>query len=229
MTRLTRFAVAALAALALAAAAGATSASAHTVLCAEHVAVCPANKIEPSGTYFNAGFGPGSGGELVLRPGFALGPISCEYGLMSTRTTSSSGSSLGATVAGSTSASSCGFTNREARGKSCSQFSFGSAEGSLEPSGGGNGVIKMGAEASPLLISFECFNFEEQIACTYKLTGAPLTYNTSAEFEFTAKEVSTALVSQTKGSTNWPCSKTAGFTFKSQGDTGFVNKGISTF
>jgi hypothetical protein len=224
----TKLALVALAAMALTAAIGSASASAHTVLCAEHVTTCPANKIEPAGTYFNAGTAPGYGTEMVLRPSFILGGISCEYGLISTRTTSSGGNPLGATVTGSTSASGCGFTSSGGKGKKCNQFSFGSAEGSLEPTGGGDGVIRMGSEASPLLISFECFNFEEQIACTYKLTGAPLTYNNAAEPQYSAKEATATLVSQTKGSTSWPCNKTGAFTLKLKSDGG-ANKGISQY
>jgi hypothetical protein len=151
----------------------AASASAKTVVCGAEGATCPTGQVKPAGTFLTSGVSSSvSGTSIALGPNLLSG-LRCTSLLMDTKLNEAAGNPLMASGENYLSAGTCSIVNQTH--SVCSKASMGNAPEAIEPTGSGNGVIKMGTTAQPLVLSYECEEAPAKTwACAYRGTAVPL-------------------------------------------------------
>jgi hypothetical protein len=168
--RLTTFGVAALATLALAAVFGPASASAATVFCAEPAVTCASEDILPAGSTLKGVVVKETGESKPMMDfsvGNAFSPFSCNYMQMNTINTAESGSPLPAKSDNYLNTSQC-FVGKAA----CTKATINNPPTSVEATGAGTGIVKLGTASEPLTVSFECGG--GYYNCTWAATSSPV-------------------------------------------------------
>jgi hypothetical protein len=208
MNRCMKVVTLALAVMALVAAFSAATASAGTVICASPVTTCPANEVQPAGSYVTAISNPYTEfkGKFTLAAG-NLNKVSCKSATIAFKSTAKSGVPLPGELSANVGTSGC--TNMLAE-PACSSVTFNNAPETAESTGSGGGSVSIGTEATPMTISFKCTNsYWGTVACTYSASKVPETLSPSGE-DIVAKitEVTMSKVSQTEGPSE-ACNPTA--------------------
>lgn len=179
------------------------SSRAETVFCEsiEPLTNCPSNQVAPAGSYLvtlaNTGMEPGVA-KFVFKGGLVT-EISCKNAILSHQSTAVSGVPLPGQLAPLL--NSCGVPGKVEG--SCSSITSTTPPETLEATGSGGGNVRIGTEASPWTISFDCFNpsLGEQQACTYKASNVLQTITPRSGEQPAVKitEAKFTKVSQTKG------------------------------
>jgi len=143
-------------------------ASADTALCAKAVTDCAPSDMKPQGTYFTAGGTYSSS----FKVNTTYGPVlDCSFNLMTAKSLAENGNPLSAEFQGVLNASKCIMANTEE--PTCSSATMNSPPTTIEATGSGAGIVRIGSATQPLTVSWGCF-FPEwggQISCTYAATG----------------------------------------------------------
>ncbi|HTR75565.1 MAG TPA: hypothetical protein VMH33_09980 [Solirubrobacterales bacterium] len=177
-----------------------SSGSPETVFCSKAETSCSAANVDPVGTYFDSATSSYFSGTSFEVAGFGqpFPKISCNESLMALRSTAESGLPLEAESESSVVGENCFVSSS---GPACTEFSLGNAPATVAATGGGSGLATIGTEGQPLTLSFECYTskYEEEIACSYAVSGAQIKLTVEHEVGTTVFFANMDLVSQTKG------------------------------
>lgn len=167
-------ATAAVAAMAIAA----TSASAATVLCNTQVATCSAPaKIAPVGSEIGGGVSTAAPEtSFSLKEGI-LKTINCGSVSIAAKTTAEFGLPLSAEGDNYITPANCAMAG--AKIEQCTSVTMNNPPETIESTGSGTGVIRMGTAAQPLTISFNCYTpaTGTMVECSYAASSVPLEVN----------------------------------------------------